>query len=256
MARGLDVRLYPCSSTRDLLKAMALPLRHVGAQGAKFVGILGLVLVMGCSESKSKIYSSDPMESWIVDADTGAPLEGVNVVIGWEALGGLEGGSTVGWVKVMEAVTDAKGRFAFDGWGPVEWKKPGALQGGSPTLILFKDGYQITFLVQQTRERNGMAPAHMRSDYDKKTIKLARFRGSMGDYARHVARLDTDIDSLLATGECNFKAIPHFLNSVDKVNEVFLAMRLTNHVRSLSYLGERYSKGCGDLKSYVLEHAR
>lgn len=171
-------------------------------------------------------------------------------------MGGLEGGNTVGWVKVMEAVTDANGRFAFDGWGPIEWKKAGALQGGSPTLILFKDGYQITFLVQQTRERNGMAPSHMRSDYDKKTIKMARFRGSTSDYARHVARLDTNIDSLLSTEECNFRAIPRFLGSVDKVNEIFLSQKLPNHVRSLTYLGERYSKGCGDLKSYVLEHSQ
>lgn len=256
MARGLDVRLYPCSSTRDLLKAMALPLRHVGAQGAKFVGILGLVLVMGCSESKSKIYSSDPMESWIVDADTGAPLEGVNVVIGWEALGGLEGGSTVGWVKVMEAVTDAKGRFAFDGWGPVEWKKPGALQGGSPTLILFKDGYQITFLVQQTRERSGMAPAHMRSDYDKKTIKLARFRESTNEYARHVARLDTKIDALLSTDECNFKYIPRFLAAVEQVNVKFVEQQMIWYARPLAYLSSSYSKKCGDLRAFVLEHGR
>ena len=70
----------------------------------------------GCS----KYYSADSLTAWIVDADTGAPIPGVNVVAGWEMKGGLEGGNVVGWVMVMEAVSDANGKICFSCMGTEE----------------------------------------------------------------------------------------------------------------------------------------
>ena len=68
-----------------------------------------------------RVYYADPIKARVVDAATGTPVEGVNVLAAWQAKGGLEGGNIMGYVKVMEDVTDANGEFSFPGWGPKVW---------------------------------------------------------------------------------------------------------------------------------------
>ena len=106
--------------------------------------ILALVLVsVACGSERT--YTAEPIAARIVDADTGAPVEGVNVVAAWQAKGGLEGGNIMGYVTVMEDVTNANGEFSFPGWGPKKWRN-GAIRDGAPLLILFKPGYDVRFL--------------------------------------------------------------------------------------------------------------
>src|SRR3990172_3705709 len=65
-------------------------------------------------------YSAEPIEARVVDAETKQPLEGVIVTANWELVEGtLAGGPRVlGQMMVMEAVTDANGRFSFPALGP------------------------------------------------------------------------------------------------------------------------------------------
>src|SRR5947209_3399798 len=75
---------------------------------------LCILVLTGCYQ----IYSAEPITATVVDADTKEPLEGVVVVAHWEMKGGLEGGNVEGEVMIMEAVTDAQGKFHFPAWGP------------------------------------------------------------------------------------------------------------------------------------------
>ena len=87
-------------------------------------------------------YKAEPIEAWVVDAETNQPLEGVIVVAHWQLKGGLEGGNPVGEMMVMETLTDAKGRFYFPAWGPKLRSLDGRLKTQSPGILLFKSGYE------------------------------------------------------------------------------------------------------------------
>ena len=60
--------------------------------------------LQGCA----KEYSAKAIEAWVVDANSGQPLEGVAVVAHWELNYGLEGGGAYQLI-VMETVTDSAG---------------------------------------------------------------------------------------------------------------------------------------------------
>ncbi len=209
-----------------------------------------------CSESREPTYSADPLAAAVVDGATGVPLEGVNVVAGWEALGGLEGGNLKGWVMVMETVTDTSGRFDFPGWGPKKHVGGGLVRNGSPLLILFKSGYELGYLRQRKQSSVEYAPLHMRSDWDGQTIKLKRFEGSADAYAEKLAFLDIQIDSLLYNEECNWKAIPKFLWASAEQSKIFAAQNTRRQLPSIDNMSLAYDRDCGSLRAYVEEHGK
>src|SRR5947209_1251959 len=95
----------------------------------------------GCGGEQT--YSAEEIIGWVVDADTGRPIENVNVVAGWQLEGGLEGNSTKGWFKVIEATTDASGKYVIPAWGPETKRVEGVLKDGAPLLIFFRPGYEF-----------------------------------------------------------------------------------------------------------------
>ncbi|HEY3178065.1 MAG TPA: carboxypeptidase-like regulatory domain-containing protein, partial [Casimicrobiaceae bacterium] len=66
----------------------------------------------------SPYYTSDPIEAWVVDAETGQPIEGAVVTANWQLVGFTldTGGRKGGQLEVMETITDANGRFYFRGF--------------------------------------------------------------------------------------------------------------------------------------------
>lgn len=61
-------------------------------------------------------YSARAIEGRVVDAATGAPLEGVNVVVAWELeyiRPGISEGRGVAMFELAETVTAANGEFRF-----------------------------------------------------------------------------------------------------------------------------------------------
>jgi len=212
-----------------------------------------LALAAGPSCGVDITYSADPLTAWIVDKDTGAPIEGVNVVAAWELKGGLEGGNVVGYVTVMETVTDTSGKFSFAAWGPKRHRDSGLVRSGAPLLIFFKSGYYSG--ARGNAAPTDAAPAHMHSDWHEKTIQLSRFQGSLREYADSLAVIDILIDSLLSNDECNWKAIPKFLWAVEQQNRVFVASNV-RQLRDLDYLSIAYDRKCGSLKRYVQEHGK
>src|SRR3989442_12447607 len=103
------------------------------------LAMMGLPL-QACAFVLPPMYSAEGIEAWVVDEDSGQPLEGGVVVANWELMGGLHP-DTVGQLMVMETVTDANGRFSFPAWGPKLRPPGGYLDSHDPALTLFKSGY-------------------------------------------------------------------------------------------------------------------
>lgn len=152
------------------------------------------LLLAGCGG----FYSADEITATVVDADTKAPLAGVHVIAEWAVRGGMNYGDVVGYMNVMEAVTDQDGRFHFPGWGPRPNFHFGEIRQAAPALILFKSGYQYTSM-----ENNGnsldAAPHATRSDWNHQTITMKRHLWTLRDEA--YAPLVTDVESLWRHGE-------------------------------------------------------
>ena len=88
-------------------------------------------------------YTADPIEAWVVDAESGAPIEGAVVTANWQlvAFGFDTGGRKQGQLEVMETVTDKNGRFHFPGFTKVN-VSGSALGEEDPQILIFKAGYR------------------------------------------------------------------------------------------------------------------
>jgi hypothetical protein len=223
--------------------------RRVGRVAAAFILALAATACGG-----ERTYTADPIAARIVDADTGAPVEGVNVVAAWQAKGGLEGGNIMGYVKVMEDVTNANGEFSFPGWGPKKWSN-GGIRDGAPLLILLKPGYEVSF-VWEHKYGVEFAPSHMSSSWHKKTISLRRFATKEAEVAQLHTRVRTILDTLIPQRDCAWHAIPRFISAVDQQDRALLAAGSKFGLESLEALEGRSNKNCGSVKAYVLEHRR
>lgn len=136
-------------------------------------------------------YSAQPVRGVVVDATTGARLEGVIVVAQWIL---FQGGpyyspDHIVRLQVLETVTDAHGQYVIPGWGP----KPNTLYPWSqldkkdPEMSFFKPGYTPR-TVQNRWQRDD---AVRFSEWDGKTIKLEKFKGTAEEWAREVSFLQT-----------------------------------------------------------------
>ena len=171
--------------------------------------VVGLYLWEG-----SPVYIGEPIEGWVVDADTRMPLEGVVVVAAWfkEAVWGFHP-HTVGPVMVLEAVTDAHGHFRISGWGPT-FRGWGAPEYDDPQLLLWKSRYD-------PRAVGNVFPAspwviRRRSDWNWQVIELTLYKGSLDTYARDIEDLDTtNIENIAFRGTCWFRNIPRTLVALE-----------------------------------------
>ena len=204
-----------------------------------------------------RVYYADPINARVVDAATGAPIEGVNILAAWEANGGLEGGNIMGYVKVMEDVTDANGKFSFPGWGPKVWFR-GAIRDGAPLLILLKPGYEVS-LVWEGKYGVEFAPSHLSSSWNGKDIRLKKFTAPEEEYRQFMSGLATTLDVLINQGDCAWRSAPRFLKKVDEQRrrfEAFPGDRALISIPSLDAMDRRASRVCGSLKDFILERGQ
>jgi hypothetical protein len=81
----------------------------------KFIGIVVCIILF----LQYRLYFSDAIEGWVVDIDTGEPLENVDVHIEWNVhTFSLVGGTGIGIIEKLHTVTDKNGYFYFPAWGP------------------------------------------------------------------------------------------------------------------------------------------
>ena len=120
------------------------------------------------------LYWAEAIHAHVIDAETGAPVEGAVVVADWKLYGGGIGhGGHRDSLLVEETTTDANGDFTFGKWGPK--KRPAyAVLDTAPWLVIFKTGYQHRFLPNSADSNESVR----RSDWNERNIELKRFVGT------------------------------------------------------------------------------
>lgn len=220
-------------------------------------GCAGFVLAVAVACTAcggERTYTAEPIAARIVDAETGLPVEGVNVVAAWQAKGGLEGGNIMGYVTVMEDVTNANGEFSFPAWGPKKWRN-GAIRDGAPLLILLKPTYEVRFL-WETKYGVEFAPSHMSSSWNGKAIALRRFQRAEDEYAQRLTGIRTVLDTLIPQDDCAWRSIPRFLAAVDSQDRAFIGSGSVFGLESIELMEGRAAKNCGSVKAYVSERGQ
>ncbi|EDN69962.1 hypothetical protein BGP_3130 [Beggiatoa sp. PS] len=201
-----------------------------------------LILLTGCPAHIPYFYSADAIEAWVVDEETKEPLEGVVIVAEWELYASMfVEYQRVGQLKVMETVTDKNGRFSFPAWGPLVtvW---GHLKKDAPRLVFFKSGYEAgaDYSVQNYSDRNGQV------------ITLAKFKGSLEEYADRLSRLSSMLGYAFRSpnGECQWKKIPHMVVALHKQKAIFNQYNVSNLLNSIEDLAKRSPKSCNQSQSF------
>ncbi|MES2047554.1 MAG: carboxypeptidase-like regulatory domain-containing protein [Pseudomonadota bacterium] len=193
------------------------------------IGKCILLSALSCVlQSCSAQYSAESITGWVVDADTGRPLEGVNVTANWRVEeGNLAGTNGGGDIQIMETVTDQTGRYQFPAWGPKRlppkkngWWVDQYIGNGDPELVFFKRAYRL-----ESRS-NVLVMEHnrsllRRSDWNGKTIKLKSLGASAEENIDNLWRAAGALSFALHADRCEWQKIPRMLAAQLKENEKF-----------------------------------
>ena len=208
-------------------------------------------------------YSADPITARVVDAETKAPIEGVIVVAHWQLKGGMEGGNNVGQMNVLETVTNQNGQFYFPGWGPKLRSLSGELKTESPEILLFTNGYRYLRLLNVLDEKSlrGELDMPLKSYWDKKTIEMEKFKGSLEEYAEHVRDLNNNLEfSTDEPEKCHWKKIPRTILAMRQQRKYFEEQGVNPHTLSLidqelimndEYYTNKGGSRCGSPKDFI-----
>lgn len=171
-----------------------------------------ILLAAGALQACGLFYSAEEIEAWVVDADTQAPIEGVNVVAHWKLKFGIEGGSSSD-LELMESVTDANGRFYFPAWGPksapLRISFTARLQHADPEIIFFKAGYEplVVYNDRDARPYGFFGGPRVRTSlWHGKKISLKR----AVDQERYVAIAGGALTGV-SWGRCGWTRIPRMI---------------------------------------------
>jgi hypothetical protein len=208
--------------------------------------------MQGCARN----YSAKSIEAGVVDAQTGKPLEGVNVVARWELRYGLEGGGTY-QLQVMETVTDKDGRISFPAWGPKEIPEhlpsEARLKDRDPEIAFFKGSYEALVL-RNDRPINSMGGhgASIRSsDWNGKTIQLHKFQGSLQKYVFNLAYAQSGLGFATYGKDCEWKLVPKMILTLTEEAKLLKEQNIETHIlefRSIDNLPNQ--AGCGSAQAF------
>lgn len=136
------------------------------------------LLTQACAARRRLVYSSREIHGQVVDADTGAPLEGVIVVAVWLLTPTLIGHEQYPTrLHIIESVTDGGGNYVIRAWGPKALPPFMELDNTNPRLVFYRDAYEPTYL-----ENGGeQAGSPLGSDWHNKVIRLTRFHGTAAE---------------------------------------------------------------------------
>lgn len=173
---------------------------------------LGLLLTCNCLAD----YSGAPIKGWVVDDETGEPLEGVIIVATWDvSVGTLAGTNSGGQIQIMEAVTNQAGEYSFPAWGPkplpskrMSIIEDQYIESGEPILELFKNGYQINVVYNRITSEHVTGKV-IYSQWDGKTIKLRKFTGTTEEYAANL--LQATPEFITQGRNCEWQSTPRFV---------------------------------------------
>ena len=214
-----------------------------------------LLPLQACSMS----YRAEPIEAWVVDSDSGRPVEGTIVTANWELEEGTPGGNRpAGQLMIMETVTDGKGRFYFPAWGPksTPLAVPGPFSSAphlvnlDPQILMFKPGYKWVALANYPVTDYNKSSVR-KSEWNGKTIKIERFKGSPAEYAKHLRFLSGSLDFALSPDlhpdPCDLKKVARMAVAIHLQGKDFERLGIPNQLLSLDYylIDPRYKDECG-----------
>lgn len=145
-----------------------------------------LLALPACAAQPPRPDPRAEIRGHVVDAATGAPIEGVAVFAAWRtelppsasALAGIAAGGHGGaeWrvVKVLETLTDAHGLFVIPAWPEREQLRPGTIVGDGPVVGFFKPGYEPTSMNAYWIEA-GVEPSGQAADARTRRMRLFRY---------------------------------------------------------------------------------
>lgn len=225
-----------------------------------------LFLTFGLSACAVVPLSAEAIDSQVVDADTGAPIEGANVVAYWQIdTGSLTGDSLpCGAAGVEEAVTDRDGKFHLPSWGPTLPGCGGSMSNGEPMIYVFKPGYHYG------RYSNGLgstAIVFRTFDYwQNKQMKLQAFANpdlrdqSPNGVFRDFNLLEDDLGDFVVNmpSQCNWKKIPNMLRAIALQEKAFndAGIKYVGMIGLMIINDQSYQKlapSCGSPKAFIEE---
>lgn len=135
--------------------------------------LLALVPLTSCGGAL--FYTAEPIEAWVVDAETSKPIEGAVIVANWQlVVGSLDGPRDRGQLEMKEAVTDKNGRFYIEGFtkmNPMLYE----LRDADPRILVFKAGYEYkTFFNDYPNAGTETPGIHRKSAIAGKTIQIKK----------------------------------------------------------------------------------
>jgi hypothetical protein len=167
-------------------------------------------------------YSGAAIRGRVIDAETNRPLAGVHVVAHWRLQTGVSHGRHATRLEILETVTDEKGDYYLPAWGPKPRPSRSALEWGfDPMLMFFKAGY-----LPDGRRNYNPPPdneaemSHRYSLWDRKTIALEPFRGTMQQWATHLSGVQiglgwgTATDDVIPRVNDDWKYMPRIVLAV------------------------------------------
>ena len=217
--------------------------------------ILGALSLQACATMHT--YSAKPITATVVDAETGEPLEGVNVVAHWVLRNRMTWGG-VGDLELLETVTDKNGKFHFQGWeGKIPWALgpyETRLSNEDPAMIFFKNGYKPSGVgndLQPERLRDENHTWERYSDWEGKVIKLEKFKG---DPAWYGFGITTGLGSGI---KCHWKKIPRFYVALMEERERLSKLGIRSVLPNMEHLENSFkNSGCGSAAEFFKEYLR
>ncbi|ROZ76072.1 carboxypeptidase-like regulatory domain-containing protein [Ramlibacter sp. WS9] len=171
-------------------------------------------------------YSAEAIEGWLVDEDTGKPIEGANVTANWTVEeGNLAGTNTGGQIQILETVTDKNGRFFFPAWGPKPlppkkngWWVDQYIGYEDPRMVFFKSGYKLVSASNYAVSERNTARTR-RSEWNGKTIKMKNLADQKKEYEESLSAARSALRFAFDASGCDWQHIPRMLAAVIKEME-------------------------------------
>jgi hypothetical protein len=209
-------------------------------------------------------YSALPISGQVVDADTGVPLENVIVIAVWELERGfgLEGTIPSGFMMVTEVVTDEKGNYFIQGWGPLPRPRGTYLGKNAPRLIFFKEGYNFighANYIYRHRYDN-RRKSLQNSEWDGETINLKDFEGELESYIQVLSGVSSSLNVVLepifGAKSCDWMKIPKTITVFEKYYiKIVDAEIRTSLIVPMDVLLKRSECNVNNKEEFMMEHS-
>lgn len=213
-------------------------------RGVRLTSILVLIVVVYFFVWNHVWYSPE-IRARVLTSD-GVPIVGAIVVANWNIVGYFNGAS-MGQIAIAETVTDEDGAFNIPSWGP-RYYLNGILSDKAPTVRIFKLGFEPLVVLNSVHMMYDLgASPYIKFRLQDQNLVLKAYLGKLQDYEKLINPFMDSLDIIYDRLEqCNWKATPRLLLSLQHLKEQLEALNIPNNLLfAYQYAGiKQYT--CGD----------